>query len=70
MATIYMPLLNEGVDVWRPVEATRLSTDLYRVEGEMPNSEEWTFAPGTVVRCEQKTFRGGEAVLTAIEAAI
>lgn len=69
MATIYMPLLNEGVDVWRPVEATPLSADTYRVEGEMPGDEEWAFPPGTVVRCESKTFSGGEAGLTAIEVA-
>ena len=64
-----MPLLNEAVDVWRPVKATRLSADTYRVEGEVPDREEWAFAPGTVVRCESKTFSEGEAGLTAIEVA-
>lgn len=69
MATIYMPLLNEGVDVCRPVEATPVSQDTYRVQGEMPDSEEWAFRPGTVVRCELKTFSGGEAGPTAVEVA-
>ena len=69
MATIYMPLLNEGVDAWRPVEATPMSQDTYRVEGHVPESEDWAFAPGTVVRCELKSFSGGEAELTAIELA-
>ena len=69
MATIYMPLLNEGVDVWPPVEATSLSADTYRVEGEMPDGEKWAFAPGIVVRCELKTFNRGEVGLTAIEVA-
>ena len=64
-----MPLLNEGVDVWRPVEATPVSTETYRVEGQMPDDEEWAFAPGTVVRCESKTFSEGEARLTAIAVA-
>jgi hypothetical protein len=68
MATIYMPLLNEGTDVWRPVEATQLSAGTYRVEGEMPDDEEWMFAPGTAVRCEPKLLSGGEC-LTAIQAA-
>lgn len=67
MATIYMPLLNEGTDVWRPVEATHLRATTYRVEGEVPEGEEWMFAPGLLVRCEPKTLSSGE-VLVAIEA--
>ena len=66
MATIYMPLLNEGVDVWRPVDATPLTKDTYRVEGVVPDGEEWSFAPGTVVVCEWKTFSDTEPKLTAI----
>jgi hypothetical protein len=69
MATIYMPLLNEGVEVWRPVEATHLTADTYRVERRMPSGEDWAFVPGTFVRCERKTFSGGEVGLTAIEVA-
>lgn len=65
MATIYMPLMNEGTDVWRPVEATHLLADAFRVEGEMPHDEEWAFAPGTVVRCEHRTLEG-EVSLTAV----
>jgi len=69
MAIIYMPLLNEGVDVWRPVEATRLSADTYRVEGEIPDDEEWAFAPGVVVRCQRQTFSEGEVGVAAIRIA-
>ena len=29
--TIYVALLDEGIDVWRPVEAERLSPDRYRI---------------------------------------
>lgn len=65
MTTIYIPLLNEGVDVWRIVEAAQLSDDTYRIEGEMPDNEEWAFTPGTVVRCEHRIFGGGQAGLTA-----
>jgi hypothetical protein len=65
MAIVYMPLLNEGVEVWRPVEATPLTNETYRVEGEIPEGEEWLFAPGTVIRCEWKTLSDGDR-LTAI----
>lgn len=67
MPTIYMPLLNEGTSVWRPVEATQLSADTYLVEGEMPENEEWAFAPGTIVRGSHKTFSGGEVGIAAVE---
>lgn len=67
MPTIQMPLLNEGTDVWRPVEATQLSTDTYRVEGEMPADEEWAFAPGSVVRGVPKTFNDGHVGTVAAQ---
>ncbi len=70
MATIYMPLLNEGTDVWRPVEATQLAADRYRVEGRVPDDEEWAFAPGALVLCAWKTSSGGEMGLVAIGPAI
>ena len=46
---IYMPLLNEGTSVWRPVEAEPLGRRLYRVIAEAPDDEEWEFPTGTVV---------------------
>ncbi|GAA4752525.1 hypothetical protein GCM10023264_19320 [Sphingomonas daechungensis] len=68
MATIYMPLLNEGVDVWRPVEATALTADTYRVEGDVPDDEEWAFDPGSIVRCESRKLSEGER-MTAVAVA-
>lgn len=69
MATIYMPLLDEGVDVWRPVEASPMSDGSYLIEGEMPDDEVWVFPPGSHVRCAYRMFDGGEGRLTAIGAA-
>jgi len=69
MTTIYMRLLNEGASSWRPVDATPLSLDTFRIEGEIPDGEEWEFAPGTIVRCERKTFSAGRVALRAIEVA-
>ena len=69
MATIYMPLLNEDVKVWRPVEAAPMRSDTYRVEGEMPDDEEWAFVPGSVVFCELRKFSSGEVALAAIKIA-
>jgi len=66
--TIYMELLDEGVDVWRPVEAERRQDGLYRiVSGPPDETEAWRFPPGSVVRCEEKTFSGGRKGLVARE---
>jgi len=66
METIYVALLDEGVDVWRPVEAQR-EGDLYRIVGVVPETEKWVFSPGSLVRCEQRELSEGPA-LVAVEA--
>jgi hypothetical protein len=65
--TIYVPLLGENVDVWRPVDAER-EGDFYRITGSVPEAEEWAFHPGSLVRCEQRELSGGPALI-AVEAA-
>ena len=47
--TIYMPLLNEGTSVWRPVSALLLGEGRFRVTGAPPDDEEWAFSPGVTV---------------------
>ena len=66
MVTIFMPLLDEDVEVWRPVEAQSLTNGTYCIMGHVPEDELWAFPPGTLVRCEWKTFSGGERVLVAL----
>jgi hypothetical protein len=68
--TIYVALLDEGIDVWRPVEAERPSPDRYLIVDQDydPGIERWEFEPGTVVRC-RKEKRNGRRILVATEAA-
>jgi hypothetical protein len=68
--TIYVALLDEGIDVWRPVEAERISPDSYLIveQGYDPTIERWEFEPGTVVRC-RKEKRDGRQILVATEIA-
>jgi hypothetical protein len=54
---IFIKLLNEGTEVWRPANATRLDNDTYRID--LSNTfdsedEEWEFKPGMTVRCENR----------------
>jgi hypothetical protein len=45
--TVYVALRDEGVDVWRPVEAERISESVYRLANvSVPDAEEWEFSPG------------------------
>jgi hypothetical protein len=58
---IYVKLLDEGIDVWRPVEADLLRGEIYRVS-EQPydrESEVWEFEPGDVVVAELTESSGG-----------
>ena len=70
-AEIYIKLLDEGVDVWRPVLAEHLGGDSYQLIGKPPEGEVWPFAPGDVVRCEKRHLSEEgtdiEAVLVARE---
>jgi hypothetical protein len=53
--TVYVQLLDEGVDVVRPVEAEVLAGGLYRLlppeEGYNPEVEVWEFPPYSIVTC-------------------
>ncbi len=58
--TIFIKLLDEGVDVWRPVDAENVGGGEYRVVGQIPEDEEWEFRPGDVVRCQNRDFADGK----------
>src|SRR5687768_15741407 len=58
-AQIYVALLNEGVEVWRPVNAEILAPDIVRILEEVPEDELWEFQPGDVVHCRFRQFTDG-----------
>jgi len=51
---IFVRLLDEVVDVWRPVLAEHLRGDVYRIVDQPYDREveAWQFEPGTVVVCQ------------------
>lgn len=53
--TIYVRLLDEAVDVWRPVDAQRVGGSEYLIISQPydPEIERWQFVPGDTVVCEQ-----------------
>jgi hypothetical protein len=58
---IYVALLNEGVDVWKPVEAEHLHGNVYRILSQPYDRtiESWQFEPGDEVLCEMVESSGG-----------
>jgi hypothetical protein len=66
LVTVYVRLLREGTDVWRPANA-RPDGIAYRllVPASSDEDEQWEFAPGSLVKCEQRTFSDGQ-VLVAV----
>jgi hypothetical protein len=71
VAEIYVALLDEGTDVWRPVRATDLGAGVFEIarDAAPPGGEQWAFGPGERVRCERRTFSDGAQALVAIERA-
>ena len=63
---IFVKLLDEGTDCWRPVNVNPIGDGVYELLGIVPSGETWEFAPGTHVRCQQKRFANGSIGLIAI----
>ncbi len=67
MPTIYVYLLDEGTDVWRPVDADQASPGYFRITSLKDDPDEtWQFATGELVRCEMRRLSEGEC-LVAVE---
>lgn len=67
--TVYVRLLDEGTDAWRPVPARLLADGHYEIleiDGGVPSDEKWEFQPGTQVTCRQKEFADGTISLIAV----
>lgn len=67
---IYMPLLDEGTPVWRPVMAARLDQERFVIISNNinPEDEEWQFSSGDTVRCEMKELMHDEIKIIALVA--
>lgn len=69
MTTIYIRLLDEGTEVFRPTSAEPVGA-LFKVlptSNYDPQDEKWEFVPGSVVKCEKRKLQGDE-VLVAVKA--
>ncbi len=66
--TVYISLLDEGVECWRPVAAEHVRADVYRIVGtRKDDTETWEFATGDTVRCREQTFADRQSGWVAYE---
>ena len=65
---IYVYILDEGTDVWRPVWAKNLGNSLFEITSinQDVDDEKWQFAYGDVVRCERQSLSSTDC-LVAVE---
>jgi hypothetical protein len=64
---IFVRLLDEGTECWRPVNAKPIGDGVFQILGTVPPTESWEFAPGSRVRCQPKTFEDGSTGPVAFE---
>ena len=60
---IYIKLLNEGTEVYRPVISEKLNDNVYEVGGAEiynPNDETWEFQPGSHVIVKHQQLQSGK----------
>ncbi len=62
---IYVKLVDENVDAWRPTLAELVGDGAYRITGERPDDENWEFDRGTLVRGQIHRFSDGSQGLVA-----
>ena len=65
---IFVRLIDEDIDVWRPVFAKYVSGDVYHIikQNYERDIETWEFEPGAEVVCELRELHDGTA-LTAVK---
>ena len=66
---VYVRLLDEGTDVWRPVSASSLPDGVFQLAKPAdydPEMENWEFPPQAKVTCAPKIFSDGKEHLVAL----
>jgi hypothetical protein len=68
---IYVKLLDEGVEVKRPIWAKKINDTFYEILDidYSPNIEMWEFNPGDVVECREEIGSNGDNLCVAFRKA-
>ena len=70
--TIFVRLLDEGTDVWRPVDAIQNDSNTFEIVSEKPDQEDETreFVQGQKVTCKEALSQEGDVILVAVALAV
>jgi len=61
---IYVKLLDEMVEVWRPISASHPGGNIYKIEKqEIPDYENWEFQPGDTVETRTREAFGKKTIV-------
>jgi hypothetical protein len=63
LEVIYVELLDEGVEVYAPVEAESAPDGSYVLPPSAPEDQSWAFPPGARVTCQR---RGADLYATSL----
>jgi hypothetical protein len=69
--TIYIRLLNEGSDAFRPTTAEPMGGGLFKVLATPsydPTNEEWEFLPEAIVQCQHMSLYEGAILVDSLVA--
>jgi hypothetical protein len=68
---VHVRIVDEAVDVWRPVAAEPISEHVVRISPQaVPADEDWSFSPGDEVVIERRRSPDGHDVLVAVARAL
>lgn len=66
--SIYINLVGEGIAMMRTVRAEHMGKDFYLITEPMPETEQWEFTTGQIVRCKKKNLSHGKGLVAVEEA--
>jgi hypothetical protein len=69
MEEIYVRLLDEGTEVYRPVPATKLGPSVYKISSHAAydtSDESWEFQPGSTVVVEERLLSGKKTLVATM----
>jgi hypothetical protein len=62
MEAIYVKIIDEDIDVWKPAKAECIKDDIYKI---IDTDDELEFNNGSIVQVKKKIFSDGEEGLIA-----
>jgi hypothetical protein len=65
--TIYIKLLNEGTEVFRPVDALLIRDNIYEIAQAQIGDEDWEFNSGSKVYCNLKKIEHADCLVAVKE---